>query len=265
MAPIQSNEYSLLHIERISQYVPLPPTSLTTPLPALCAEIFSPLLLSYYAPAKGIVLAYEDVKLSEQPPKSSNNAQRARAARRARHRRTHDEESEEEADAEEEGGMVLLRQIDEYAAPFVWATASLLVWRPKENAYLDATIIHQSSTHITLSHLNSFPITILRAHLPSVWTYHQATANSKKKGWDGRIADEGGWWVDGEGEAVSAGTQMRVRIREWDARGSGVGKGRGILRIEGSLLSEGEEREAVAREKGKRGVGRSGGEVVQVD
>jgi DNA-directed RNA polymerase I subunit RPA43 len=40
-------------------------------------------------------------------------------------------------------------------------------------------------------------------------------------------------------------------VREWDVRG---GKGKGVLRVEGSLLSVEEEKGRAERRKGKRAV-----------
>jgi len=235
MAPIQDKELSPLRLERISQYVPLPPASLNSPVPAICADIFSPLLLSYYPPVKGVVLAYEDVKLSSEPPRAPGA--------------TNDEESD---------GLVLLRQIDEYASPYVWATASLLVWRPQLNAYLSATLTYQAATHITLSHLNTFAITVLAEHLPEGWSWFtnsgDAGRNKKKRGWDGGIADEGGSWVDAEGETIEKGKSIQVRVREWEG-GSGKGKGRGVVKVMGSLLTASEERSKGEKRKGKKAVG----------
>ncbi|KAF1956354.1 hypothetical protein CC80DRAFT_593812 [Byssothecium circinans] len=258
MAPIPPDTASdsVFYIERISQYVSLPPASLTTPLPAICASVFSPLLLTYFAPVKGVVLGFEDVRLSDSEPRSRI----APAKSKKRRHRSEAAAAESAADEEEEntghgmGETVLLRQIDEYTAPFVWATASLLVWRPKEGDWITATLTHQSATHVTLSHLNTFPVSVLREQLPRSWRWHAEEAGRKTKGWDGRIADLGGWWVDGEGLKVGegldldGGKEMRVRIREWDARG-GMGKGRGGMKIEGSMMTVEEER--VGREKGK--------------
>ncbi|KAL1599471.1 hypothetical protein SLS60_007274 [Paraconiothyrium brasiliense] len=250
MAPIEEPDTSLLHVTRISQYVPLPPISLHAALPAISAEVFSPLLLSYYPPAKGVVLAYEDVSLSSQPPKTASPS-----THKSRHRQAPDADDLERL-AEQEEGVVLTRCVDEYMAPYVWATASLLIWRPAPNTYLDATLTHASATHITLAHLNTFAITVLKESLPADWSWHAEKANKKTKGFDGKIADEGGWWMDGELGEVKKGTGMRVRVREWDVRG---GKGKGVLRVDGSLLSVEEERKKGARKVGKAAVGRNGG------
>lgn len=238
MAPKQpeSDEYSLLHIERISQYVSLSPASLNDPLPAICASIFSPLLLSFFPPARGIVLAYEDVELSDKPSaKSKSN------------------NSTSQAQPQQSASSLLLRHIDEYTTPFLWATASLLVFRPVQNARIGGQITHQSHTHITLSHLNTFPVSITKDHFPSDWEWHVEAANKMTKGWDGRISDEGGWWVNGDGEKVD-GVLEGVRIRDFEGRMDGRGRGKGVMRIEGSLLSVEEEKTRLAeggRDKGK--------------
>jgi DNA-directed RNA polymerase I subunit RPA43 len=206
----QPEETSLLHIERISQYVSLSPSSLNNPLPALCASIFSPLLLSYFPPARGIVLAYEDVELSDRPSGTTSGSG-------------------------SEGGL-LLRHVDEYTAPYLWATASFLIFRPVANGKVLGRVTHQSKTHITLSYLNTFPVSVTSEHLPADWKFHTEQSGKITKGWDGRLSDEGGWWVDGAGEKVEG--ELEVRIRDFDGRMDGRGRGKGFLRIEGSLREE---------------------------
>jgi DNA-directed RNA polymerase I subunit RPA43 len=220
MAPIQ--EPSSYRIQRISQYVSLSPAALAQPLPAVCATILSPLLLSYFPPARGIVLAYEDVELSSTPP-SSNTPTRS---------------------------DLLLRHVDEYFAPFVWVTASFLVFSPQRNAHITGRITHQSSTHITLAHLNTFPVSVTKDYLPSDWTFHSESTGRVKRGWDGRVADEGGWWVDGEGEKVDG--DLTVRMRDFDGKMDGKARGKGFLRIEGSLITVEEEGKRAEKAKGRK-------------
>jgi DNA-directed RNA polymerase I subunit RPA43 len=88
----------------------------------------------------------------------------------------------------------------------------------------------------------------LKDFLPADWSWYSKETGKVKKGWDGRLSDEGGWWVNGEGEKVEGG--LDVRIRDFDGRMDGKGKGKGFLRIEGSLLSE-EEEKAKARKSAK--------------
>jgi DNA-directed RNA polymerase I subunit RPA43 len=213
MAPAPPPDTSLLHTERISQYVSLSPSSLSNPLPALCASIFSPLLLSYFAPARGIVLAYSDVSLSSSAPTKTSDGKESAGG---------------------EGETLLLRHVDEYTAPFLWATATFLIWRPVVHATIAGRITHQSTTHITLSHLNTFPVSVTREYMPKEWKWQQDKAGMVSKGWDGRLRDEGGCWVDGKGNRVEG--ELECVIRDFDGRLDGKGRGKGFLRVEGSLL-----------------------------
>lgn len=212
MAPIPAPQ-TTLHTERVSQYVSLPPAALNAPLPALCANVFSPLLLSYFPPARGIVLSYSDVSLSSSPPsKNQDNAE------------------------DEDGGQVMLRHVDEYSTPYLWARATFVVFRPVRNAQIAARITHQSKTHLTLSYLNVFPVSVLAAQLPSAWTFDAASGEAGE-----------GAWMNEEGNPVEG--ELSVRLLDFDARTDGKARGKGV-RLEGSLISEEVEAEG-RREKGK--------------
>ncbi|KAF2018566.1 hypothetical protein BU24DRAFT_439127 [Aaosphaeria arxii CBS 175.79] len=270
MAPTQTppttdNDQSLFHIQRITQYVALPPLALSSPLPALCASIFSPLLLSYYPPARGIILSYSNVQLSEEPPKPRSSKSSSKYAA---------------ASTTTSTAPLLMRMVDEYSSPFTWATADLLIWRPAKNAWIEGRITHQASTHITLSYLNAFPVSVLREHMPRGWSYQSAQTNSysmtggsRSLSTGGQAAGEG-YWVDSEGGMPVGegpnGTVLRVRIRDWDGKmdvggeGRKAGAGIGTLRIEGSLLTVEQEKNPAAvtatAELQKREVGRGGRE-----
>ncbi|KAF2185300.1 hypothetical protein K469DRAFT_576963 [Zopfia rhizophila CBS 207.26] len=270
MAPIPEVYPPLLHIETISQYIALPPASLATPLPSLCASIFSPLLLSYYPPARGIVLSYSNVKLSDQPPAPASKKRKSRHA-------SHHDSSEESVEEREEN--VMLRVVDEYSAVYFWATADFLVFRPRRGEWIEGHVIHQSSSHITLSHLNAFSLSILRNNLPESWTFQSSSQRSPspspKGKKDGRREEEAsGYWVDGDG--IPIGDTLMVRIREVDMK-AGKGSGKGFFRIEGSMLTDEEEKAKSGNggrrsEKRGRGILReegsvdgTNGEVMKVD
>src|SRR5271163_600054 len=71
---LDNTTQSPFHSVRLSLYVPLSAISLSpaTALASLQAEHLSPLLLTYYAPARGIVLAFTDTVLSSTRPQPSN-------------------------------------------------------------------------------------------------------------------------------------------------------------------------------------------------
>ncbi|KAF2202154.1 hypothetical protein GQ43DRAFT_439953 [Delitschia confertaspora ATCC 74209] len=252
MAPESSETQSLLHIETISQYVALPPSTLATPHTSLCASLFSPLLLTYYPPVRGIVLSYSNVKLSFSPNSPSIPSTSKSKSNRATSPTSDDDEEDEEEESEE----LLLKVVDEYSAVFTWATASFLVLRPEKNVWISGLISSQSESHIQISYLNAFSVSILRKDLPSDWEWVSdytttETAEGQQK-WkeDGAVGGSGnGYFVNGEGEAVEG--VLRVRIRDFDLRAkSGVSKG--VLRIEGSLLKEEEETSRLAGDSAER-------------
>ncbi|EDU39910.1 hypothetical protein PtrSN002B_006112 [Pyrenophora tritici-repentis] len=261
MAPEQSEEASLFHSERISQYVCIPASCLSDPFSAVCATVLSPLLLTYFPPAKGVILAYDDVELSSTPPSVPETASKSRS-KRAR--------NESRSDKAEPAEPLLLRHVDEYAAPFVWATASFLVWRPVQNAYVHAHVTDQAKTHITLAYLNTFPVSILASCMPSDWSWHSQETGKMKRAWDGRLSDEGGWWVNDFGDKVEG--DLRVRIRDVDGRMDGKGKGKGFLRIDGSLISEEEIKANAAQKRARKTIalrtqtaGQTNGDVMEID
>lgn len=246
MASGPQEQPSLLHMERIAQYVSLSPAALATPLPALCATIFSPLLLSYFPPTKGIVLAYEDVQLSTSPPPHKLLASERPLNSHAQHdhddhrHQDHDHDhdtsnsdSDSDSDASDSNNRsvaqpLLLRHIDEYAAPFLWASATFLVFRPARGALLTARLTHQAQSHITLSYLNMFPVSVLAADLPASWT------------WKVGAPGEAACWVIGGSrrEEVQGGREVQVKIKDFDGRLDGKGRGKGFLKIEGVVLEE---------------------------
>lgn len=262
MAPIQDQDdsESLFHVHKIAQWVSLPPASLGSPLPALCASVFSPLLLTYYPPAKGIVLAWRDVQVSDSAPETTETASQTKSSKsKSRARRNEDAESESESEDEnadsQNGQTLLLKVIDEYSAPFLWATATLLVLRPRKNAYIAARITQQASTHITLSYLNAFSVSVVRSNMPEDWVWCSASATGfSMTGGGGERRSAGidgaeGYWMDGEGRSVEG--VVRVRIEDWDARGAGKGESKGFLRIEGSLIGEENEAAGASTQKKK--------------
>ncbi|ORX97049.1 hypothetical protein BCR34DRAFT_452816, partial [Clohesyomyces aquaticus] len=258
---------ALFHEERIVQYVSLPPASLSTPLPSLCASLFSPLLLTYFPPARGIVLAYRDVELSSEPPSpaSSQDAQPSRKRKRATHSHSHSTSSKSKSksksksraeDENEEGKPLLCAIHDEYSSPFLWASASFLIFRPVAHAIIPCHIVHQFSSHVALSYLNSFPVSVLKTQVPKSWTWNTysntSTSHTNKYNGTQEGGSEGeGYWTDSDGMPIP--NVLEIRIRDFEVKSGGGRAGKGHFGIEGSLINREEE---LAREQARDKEGR---------
>ncbi|KAJ9657744.1 hypothetical protein H2201_008057 [Coniosporium apollinis] len=237
-----------------SLYLPLSPITYASPIPGLCAEHLSPLLLTYYPPLHGVVLSYANVRLSTERPSTSHPPDRT--------------------DTEE---PVLAHSIDEYGASFVWATADFVVLRPRRGVWLEGYVNLLNESYLGLVVYNLFSASVHRNRLPRDWQWvedasgggeRQALAGAEEG--DGEGEEEGakdadgdvkmrrshgrgrqaeGYYLNGEGEKVDG--LIRFRIRDFE---SGVGEGeKGFLSIEGTMLSEEEEKEADEQERAQGG------------
>lgn len=111
-----------------SFYLSLSPCASAFPLEGLCAEHLSPLLLTYYPPLRGIVLAYKNARMStERPDLSSKDSNSSTVSKK-----------------------VLSRSIDEYGVTFVWLTADFLLCRPKKGTWIEGFVNLQNESLLGL-------------------------------------------------------------------------------------------------------------------
>ncbi|PYH30710.1 DNA-directed RNA polymerase I subunit RPA43 [Aspergillus neoniger CBS 115656] len=135
-------------------YLPLSPISIspTHALASLLAEHLSPLLLTYYAPLKGIVLAYSNASISSTPPPSSTNIVNAE-------------------DPNLPQPLTLARTAGEYGVLYVYLTATFLVFRPQRGQVLEGWVNVQSEGFLGAIVLNLFSVGIERKRLPPSWKW----------------------------------------------------------------------------------------------
>lgn len=205
-----SEEVSPFFLQTSSLYLPLAPVSQKFPVEGLCAEHLSPLILTYYPPFKGVVLSYNNVRLSEKP--------------------FHDDGSE-----------VLLNNIDEYAVSWSWVTAEYLLFKPEKGVWLEGYINLQNEGHLGLVCWNLFNASIERKRLPPDWEWRDVSQmqNADDAMAGETYAEEGaGYYVDGAGNKI--GGTIRFRVKEIE---SSHDRERGFLSIEGTILSEEDELE----------------------
>jgi len=206
-APATSTESddSPFHTQTSSLFLPLAPVSQKYPLEGLCAEHISPLILTYYPPLSGVVLAYSNPRLSEVPFGN-------------------------------DGEETLMQNIDEYAVSWTWVTCDFLLFKPGRGTYLEGYINLQNEGHLGVVCWNLFNASIQRKCLPADWRWVSAEDQDAGdvEGMNETYAEDGvGYWVDADGEKIE-GT-MRFRVREIETSHD---KERGFLSIEGTMLSD---------------------------
>ncbi|KAI9695150.1 MAG: hypothetical protein M1820_008856 [Bogoriella megaspora] len=199
----------LFHLETYSLWAPIAPIAALQPLEGACAEYLSPMLLTHHPLFRGIVLAYENVRLSEQVD-----------------------------EAETPYLAVLAQSSNEYAGSFVWITADFTIFRPLKNASIDGHISVQAHSHLGLICWNLFNASIPRERLPKDWKWvqdgeNQDTSHSGQNG--RRIFTRTGHYIDGAGNEVN--DLLRFKIYNVEVTRTTEVK-RGFVNIEGTLIKE---------------------------
>ncbi|PLB49600.1 hypothetical protein P170DRAFT_358815 [Aspergillus steynii IBT 23096] len=134
-------------------YLPLSPISIspTHALASLLAEHLSPLILTYYAPLQGVVLAYSNASISSTHPAESKSAF------------TPNDPNPQP--------LTLARSAGEYGVLYVYLTATFLVFRPQRGQVLEGWVNVQSEGFLGAVVLNLFSVGVERKRLPSDWKW----------------------------------------------------------------------------------------------
>ncbi|KAL4753398.1 hypothetical protein BDW72DRAFT_168945 [Aspergillus terricola var. indicus] len=148
-APVPDSPYTLT---TATLYLPLSPISIspTHALASLLAEHLSPLLLTYYPPFQGIILAYSNASISSEPPSPS---------------------SPTSTTSPNPQPLTLATTAGEYGVMYVYLTATFLVFRPQRGQILEGWVNVQSEGFLGAVVLNLFSVGIERKRLPSSWKW----------------------------------------------------------------------------------------------
>lgn len=263
-------------------YLPLSPISIsqTHALASLLAEHLSPLLLTYYPPFKGVILAYDNASISSTPPTPASVAS----------------SSSKDKDTENPKPLTLAMTANEYGVLYVYLTATFLVFRPQRGQTLEGWVNVQSEGFLGAVVYNLFSVGVERRRLPADWKWippgeeekdnnnnnnnngdNQTGKSPKKKSTTSTVSDadfdpekehftpldlsnnsdplvedpDTEDSMQGHFESVSGhrvrGT-IRFRVREVDTI-PGAERDRSFLSIEGTMLSPEEEARLVQEER----------------
>jgi DNA-directed RNA polymerase I subunit RPA43 len=157
----QSDPNSPFRLVTATMYLPLSPISIspTHALASLLAEHLSPLLLTYYPPFKGIVMAYSNASISSEalaPEQRGENPQ----------------------------PLTLATTAPEYGVLYVYLTATFLVFRPQKGQVLEGWVNVQSDGFLGAVVYNLFSVGIERKRLPPSWKWVPPGADDEESGSD---------------------------------------------------------------------------------
>lgn len=150
---------------RLSLYVPLYAISLTTATQSLLSTHLAPILLTYYPPAQGVVLAFSEPSISTRAPQAPSQPLQP--------------PSQPLANASPSEHQALSG--DEHGASWVWLTVTLLVFRPQRNAEMEGHINICSEGFIGLVLYNYFQTGIARSRIPKSWRWNVGHGDEMRK------------------------------------------------------------------------------------
>jgi DNA-directed RNA polymerase I subunit RPA43 len=197
-----------------SFYLALSPIAHHFPLEGLCAEHISPLILTYYAPLKGVVLSYNDPRLSESPEKGAKVSKG------------------------KDSKTVLGTSVDEYAVTFVWLTVDLLIFKPQRGTVLEGYVNLQNESILGLICYNYFNAGIERSRLPKDWQWVEDETTEESEEMSRKRRNAAGHYVNVEGNKVEG--KIIFKVKDFEAT-AGAETGSGSINIYGTLLTESED------------------------
>ena len=197
-----------------SFYLPLSPCAYDFPLEGLCAEHISPLLLTYDSTLKGVLLSYENPRMSEHPNEGT------------------------QADRSKDAKKILSQSIDEYAVTYVWLTAEVIVFKPRRGTYLEGFVNVQNESMVGLVCYNYFNAMIERDKLPKEWKWVDDGEDGAQSQKQRKRAFRGaGHYEDDAGREVEG--KLVFKVEDFDAS-AGSDNGTGTISIIGTLQFDGD-------------------------
>lgn len=227
-----------------TMYVSLAPMHSLNPLYGIKSQHLDPLLMTWYAPVGGVILAYNDLQLLGQD-EGEYRARKEQKKKQQRNGSLEHEDHEFDDSSSELGNYGKIVQESPYA--FLWIAVGLLVWKPQQGDLVQGVINLQAPSHLSLLVNDVFHASIRRDSIPDDWSfvYYEAdetfydasdeTANavdaavdslekdSKKDETTGENGDGKtqnkltgatkslGYWVDGNGDKVYEVVKFSVK------------------------------------------------------
>lgn len=234
----------------MSLYLPAPPIGLDKVVPSMLTLHVTPLLLTYFPPAGGVILSIHDPVLSATPQASLNQPLLP----------PHGKTTSNDA------SYAYPKVGDELGACWAWLTVTFLVYSPQPGDKLEGYTNAMSEGFIGLVCYNYFQTSIAKSRIPQTWSWSGPTRESRQRKTPrkGRLNDDegpsqdsafdsqetivareddaidgtAGTFIDGDGTKIPDRLQCHVVDLEMIPAQE---RGQLALQVEGTLLSEEEE------------------------
>jgi DNA-directed RNA polymerase I subunit RPA43 len=255
---LQSSTPSSFHTKRMSLYLPIPPIGLDKALAAMLTLHVTPLLLTYFPPASGVILSVHDPVLSATPQTTLNQPLLPPYG----------------SGGPKDPSHAFPKVGDEFGSCWAWLTVNFLVYSPQHGDGLAGWTNAMSEGFVGLVCYNYFQTSIAKSRIPKNWSWSGPTRETRQ-----RKTPRKGKLNDGEGPSQESqyDSQETVVAREDDAIDGTAGtfldedglkipdclqfrvvdlemipaqeRGQLALQVEGTLLSEEEETRARQEEQ----------------
>lgn len=255
---LQSQTPSSFHSKRMSLYLPIPPIGLDKALAAMLTLHVTPLLLTYFPPAGGVILSIHDPVLSATPQDTLNQPLLPPGGRGGPRDPSH----------------AYPKVGDEFGSCWAWLTVTLLVYSPQRGDALAGWTNAMSEGFIGLVCYNYFQTSIAKSRIPTTWSWSGPTRETRQRKMprkgklndgegpsqenqfdsqetvvareDDAIDGTAGTFLDESGSKISERLQFRMVDLEMIPAQE---RGQMALQVEGTLLSEEEEAKAMQEER----------------
>lgn len=196
------------HKINTSLYVSLAPLYLKQPLEGIKSQHLDPMLMKNFAKANGVVVGYDNARLSSE----------------------HFTES----------GDVIAKVNAHSPFAFLWVSVDFLVWKPQVGDSLEGLIYMQSPSHIGLLINDTFNASIKKNNIPETWQFvpNQADEQAQESQEDeSEVKSQSlGQWLDENEMPVDGKLKFTVRAIHNSGR---------VVSVEGSLIKPGDETESL--------------------
>ena len=156
----------------VRMHVSIAPAFLHNPVEGIRKSHLDRLVMSYYAPVEGVVIAHSNLKLLGQDTEGS--------------------------------GPAVAKIMNDSPYSYLWIQTDFLVWSPAPGDFISGWVSVQSPGHIALLIHETFNATIKRADIPETWQF----VHSEDDETDSKSL---GYWTDANGNRIEGKVFFHVK------------------------------------------------------